>query len=115
MNVSEAVDIDKRIDYIMHAASNTHPLQYAQDPISTINTNVFGTYHLLSLAHKNNSEFLLFSSVEIYGKNDTNIEMFSEKDMGYLDCATLRAGYLESKRLAEAMCFAFAEQLDLKL
>lgn len=114
MDVSEAAEIDKKIDYILHAASNTHPLQYAQEPISTISTNVFGTYHLLSLAHKNHAEFLLFSSVEIYGENDTNIEMFNEKDMGYLDCATLRAGYPESKRLAESMCFAFAKQLDVE-
>ena len=114
MNVSEAVNIDEKIDYILHAASNTHPLQYAQDPIGTITTNVFGTYHLLSLAYKNNSEFLLFSSVEIYGENNMGIEMFDEKDMGYLDCATLRAGYPESKRLAESMCYAFARQLGIK-
>lgn len=114
MDVSEAVDMYEKTDYILHAASNTHPLQYAQEPIETIATNIFGTYHLLSLAYKNNSEFLLFSSVEIYGENDTEIEMFSEKDMGYLDCATLRAGYPESKRLAESMCFAFAKQLNIK-
>ncbi len=114
MDVSKVVEIDTKIDYILHAASNTHPLQYAQEPISTISTNVFGTYHLLSLAHKNHSEFLLFSSVEIYGENDTNIEMLNEKDMGYLDCATLRAGYPESKRLSESMCFAFAKQLDVE-
>lgn len=114
MDVSEAVAINKKIDYILHAASNTHPLQYAQEPIGTITTNVFGTYHLLSLAYKNNSEFLLFSSVEIYGENNTDIEMFNERDMGYLDCATLRAGYPESKRIAESMCFAFAKQLDIK-
>ena len=113
-DVSETVDIDEKIDYILHAASNTHPLQYAQEPIETITTNIFGTYHLLSLAYKNNSEFLLFSSVEVYGENNTGIEMFSEKDMGYLNCATLRAGYPESKRLSESMCFAFAKQLDVK-
>lgn len=114
MDVSKSVAINKKIDYILHAASNTHPLQYAQEPIGTITTNVFGTYHLLSLAYKNNSEFLLFSSVEIYGENNTDIEMFNERDMGYLDCATLRAGYPESKRLAESMCFAFAKELDIK-
>lgn len=113
MDVSKMVEIDKKIDYILHAASNTHPIQYAQEPIGTISTNVFGTYHLLFLAYKNHAEFLLFSSVEIYGENDTGNERLCEKDMGYLDCATLRAGYPESKRLAEAMCFAFAKQLGV--
>lgn len=39
------------IDYILHAASNTHPRAYAADPIGTITANVQGTYHLLNMPH----------------------------------------------------------------
>lgn len=100
-------------DYILHAASNTHPKQYAEDPVGTITANVFGTYYLLKLAAEYNAEMLLFSSVEIYGENNTGEEAFREQNMGYIDCADMRAGYPESKRLAESMCFSFAQQYDV--
>ena len=57
-------------DYIIHAASNTHPRQYATDPIGTIATNVWGTKNLLDymVEHKC-GRFVFLSSVEIYGEN----------------------------------------------
>ena len=30
------------IDYVLHMASNTHPMQYSTDPIGTITTNIIG-------------------------------------------------------------------------
>lgn len=97
------------MDYILHAASNTHPRAYAQDPIGTITANVQGTYNLLEYAAAHRCKrFLFFSSVEIYGENRGDAELFDESYMGYIDCNTLRAGYPESKRLGEALCNAFA-------
>ena len=82
------------VDYIIHAASNTHPVQYADDSIGTITSNVIGTKNLLD-----------------YGVD--NVEYFDESYLGYLDCNTLRAGYPESKRLGEALCNAYARTYDL--
>ncbi len=111
-DICNTFDYASRIDYIIHLASNTHPQQYAENPVETITTNIFGTYNLLNLA-KNNSgcRFLSVSSVEIYGenKNPNKIE-FSENDMGYLNCNTARAGYCESKRTAESLCQSFHSQ-----
>ena len=39
-----------QVDYVIHAASNTHPVQYAGDPIGTIASNVTGTKNLLDYA-----------------------------------------------------------------
>lgn len=103
------------IDYIVHAASNTHPLAYVNDPIGTITTNVLGTYNLLNYAIANNAKrFMLLSSVEIYGENRGDTEYFDESYCGYIDCNTLRAGYPESKRLGEALCNAFAEMYKIE-
>lgn len=100
-----------KIDYILHAASNTHPRAYSTDPIGTITANVQGTYQLLEYASSHACErFLFFSSVEIYGENRNDVEKFDEKYMGYIDCNTMRAGYPESKRLGETLCHAFASQ-----
>ena len=99
------------VDYILHAASNTHPRVYATDPIGTITANVTGTYELLSYAAEYHCRrFLCFSSVEIYGENRKDVDKFDESYLGYIDCNTVRAGYPESKRLSESLCNAFAAQ-----
>lgn len=95
-------------DFFIHAASSTHPLQYANDPIGTITANIIGTKNVLDLALKKQGCRIVFlSSVEVYGENRGDIEAFDEAYMGYLDCNTLRAGYPESKRAGEALCQAY--------
>ncbi|MEY8323708.1 NAD-dependent epimerase/dehydratase family protein [Lachnospiraceae bacterium 54-11] len=101
-------------DYIIHAASNTHPLQYAQDSVGTITSNVIGTKNLLDYAvYHQTKRFCFVSSVEIYGENRGDAERFKEDYLGYIDCNTLRAGYSESKRVGEALCNAYAQAYQL--
>ena len=101
-------------DYIIHAASNTHPLQYSQDSVGTIASNVIGTKNLLDYAVTHGTEHFCFvSSVEVYGENRGDVEKFDEKYLGYIDCNTLRAGYPESKRLGETLCNAYKQTYDL--
>ncbi len=103
-------------DYIIHAASNTHPVAYATDPIGTISTNVIGTHHMLELAVRCNCKrFVFLSSVEVYGENRGDAETFSESYCGYIDCNTLRAGYPESKRVGESLCQAYKKQHGLDI
>ena len=102
------------IDYVLHLASNTHPVAYANDPVSTIVMNVSAAKELLDLAvAKRTTRFVYASSVEIYGQNRGDVEKFSEDYCGYIDCNTLRAGYPESKRCGEALCQAYKEQKGL--
>ena len=106
--------IDGPVDYIIHLASNTHPVAYATDPVSTIVINVCAAKSLLDLAvAKKTTRFVYASSVEIYGQNRGDIEKFPEDYCGYIDCNTLRAGYPESKRCGEALCQAYIKQYDL--
>ena len=114
-DISKPIEIEDKIDFVIHASSNTHPLQYSQNPIETITTNVFGTWNLLSLVIKNtNCRFLFLSSVEIYGA-DLQIlkDGFSETDCGYIDCNNPRSCYNESKRLSETLCAAFNSELNI--
>lgn len=105
-----------KIDYILHLASNTHPLAYSQYPIETITTNIIGTYNLLKTASKMNCRRTIFAStVEIYGANRGDVELFDEHYCGYIDCNTMRAGYPESKRAGEALCQAFIQQEGLDI
>ena len=102
------------VDYVIHLASNTHPLQYSLDPIGTITTNVFGTYNTLEFAKKHHAgRYAFASSNEIYGENRGDKELFDETYCGYIDSNTLRAGYPESKRCSEALCQAFNKQENI--
>ncbi len=115
INSAQALNLPKT-DYLFHAASNTHPVQYATDPIGTITTNLLGTYNLLNLAVKAHTKRILFaSSVEVYGENRGDTDLFAEDYCGYINCNTLRAGYPESKRAGEALCQAFITQHGLDI
>lgn len=113
-DVNEAIPECGPVDYVIHAASNTHPLQYSEDPIGTIASNVIGTKNLLDYAASHGaSHFCFVSSVEVYGENRGDTEKFDEKYLGYIDCNTLRAGYPESKRLGETLCNAYSQTYGL--
>lgn len=106
--------VSSPVDFVLHLASNTHPVAYATDPIGTITTNVLALNNLLSLAaEKKSTRFLFASSNEIYGENRGDVELFDEKYCGYIGCNTLRAGYPESKRCGEALCQAYLKQKGL--
>lgn len=106
-------DLDA-VDYVLHLASNTHPLLYATDPIGTITTNLIGVQNLLDFAVKHHTtRFLFASSNEIYGENRGDVELFKEDYCGYIDCNSLRAAYPESKRCGEALCQAYKAQKGL--
>lgn len=106
---------EERFEYIIHGASNTHPLAYSADPVGTITGNVMGLLHLLEHARNHMPKrLMLLSSVEIYGENTGNVDAFSETDLGYIDCNTARAGYPESKRLCESMCQSYKAQYGIE-
>ncbi len=99
---------DQAFAFMIHLASNTHPVSYAREPVATITTNIIGTDHLLRYAASHpGGRFVFASSNEIYGENRGDAELFDESYCGYLDCNTLRAGYPESKRCGEALCQAY--------
>lgn len=112
-DINDEIFYDGNVDYIINCASNTHPLQYAKDPIGTIMTNIKGAANVLDFATKTKAKMVFLSSVEIYGENIYNIARFKENEMGYIDCNTLRAGYNEAKRCGEALCQAYIEQNDI--
>ena len=103
-----------RVEYVLHLASNTHPVAYATDPIGTVTTNIIGAMNMLEFAADHGARRVAFaSSNEIYGENRGDTEKFDEDYCGYINCNTMRAGYPESKRCGEALCQAYIRQKGL--
>lgn len=109
-------EIDCQADYVLHLASNTHPLAYAAQPIETISANIVGTQNVLDFAVQSHANRVLFaSSGEIYGENRGDVQFFDEHYCGYIDCNTMRACYNEGKRAGEALCQAYRHQRGLQI
>ena len=100
-----------RADYIIHAASNAHPMAFSSDPVGTMMSNIFGTKNLLEHLRTTGGGRLLFVSTgEIYGENPAVTDGFAEDSFGKIDSMNPRSCYPESKRAAETMCASYVRQ-----
>lgn len=99
-----------KADYILHAASNAHPLAFSGDPVGTMQANILGTMNLLEHIRRAGGRFILFSTGEIYGERPELTEGFNETTFGSVNPMAARACYPESKRAAETLCAAYAQQ-----
>ena len=98
-------------DFIVHAASNTHPAAFSADPVGTMLGNLTGTHALLErLRVRGRGRLLFVSTGEIYGENPAVTEGFSETDFGRIDPMNPRSCYPESKRASETLCACYVRQ-----
>lgn len=107
-DVRVPVKIDKKVDYIIHAAGLASPFYYKKYPLETIESAFLGAKNLLELARVNNVDsFLFFSSSEIYGDPEPISVPTPETYAGHVSSVGPRACYDESKRLAETLCMTY--------
>lgn len=101
------------VDYVIHAASNATPSEFATHPIDTILANVLGLHNLLSAAVKSGVERVLYvSSSEVYGSKKTN-NPYLETDYGSIDVLNTRAAYPLSKKVGESLCISYGVEHNL--
>lgn len=110
-DVTKPLDIEGKVDYIIHAAGLASPVYYQKYPLETIESAIYGVRNLLEIAKKKKSKsFLYFSSSEIYGDPDPNFIPTPETYRGNVSAIGPRACYDESKRLGETICMVFYEK-----
>jgi len=110
-DISDKININDNIDFIIHAASNAYPKAFSIDPVGTIVANVNGVKNLYDFGIKHNlKKFLYVSSGEVYGQGSNEIDSFNEDYCGYVNNTNVRSCYPNAKRASETLCIAYKEQ-----
>ena len=104
-NVSEFINLEGELDYIMHFASPASPIDYLELPIQTLKVGALGTHNVLGLAKAKRATFLLASTSEVYG--DPLVHPQPEEYWGNVNPIGPRGVYDEAKRFAEAITMAY--------
>lgn len=112
-DVCDNIEINEKIDYIIHMASSANPKTIIENPVGIVRANVLGTLNVLELARKNNAKVIFASTREVYGDMPNKNTSIKEEDMGILDNMLLRSCYPESKRMAENLFVTYAYQYNV--
>jgi dTDP-glucose 4,6-dehydratase len=114
-DVTQYIDVDGRVDAVLHWASPASPIDYLELPIQTLKVGSLGTHNALGLAKAKGARFVLASTSEIYG--DPLEHPQKETYWGHVNPIGPRGVYDEAKRFAEAITLAYhrAHGVDTKI
>jgi UDP-glucose 4-epimerase len=101
----EGLDPGVRFDRIIHLAAAVGVRLVVDDPIRTIETNIYQTSAVLRLALRNLTPLLLASTSEVYGKG-VKSPFSEEDDMTYGPTSRSRWSYACSKAIDEYLALA---------
>ncbi len=104
-DVTQYIDVDGPVDYVLHWASPASPIDYLELPIQTLKVGSLGTHNALGLAKAKGATFVLASTSEIYG--DPLEHPQKETYWGNVNPIGPRGVYDEAKRFAEAITLAY--------
>ena len=104
-DVTQYLDVEGPVHYVLHWASPASPIDYLELPIQTLKVGSLGTHNALGLAKKKGATFLLASTSEIYG--DPLEHPQKETYWGHVNPIGPRGVYDEAKRFAEAITLAY--------
>jgi dTDP-glucose 4,6-dehydratase len=104
-DVTQYIDVDGPVEYVLHWASPASPIDYLELPIQTLKVGSLGTHNALGLAKNKGATFVLASTSEIYG--DPLEHPQKETYWGHVNPIGPRGVYDEAKRFAEAITLAY--------
>lgn len=107
-------DVVRNVDRIYHLAAAVGVKLVADDPVRTIETNIYPTELLLRLAVQGKQKFFLASTSEVYGKNAK--EVWTEEDDLHLGPTSRpRWAYGCSKAIDEFLALAYHRKYGLEV
>ena len=104
-DVTNYINVDGPVDYVLHWASPASPIDYLELPIPTLKVGALGTHNALGLAKAKGAAFVIASTSEVYG--DPLEHPQKETYWGNVNPVGPRGVYDEAKRFAEAMTMAY--------
>jgi dTDP-glucose 4,6-dehydratase len=109
-DVSEQINVQEKLDAILHFASpaspnSASPFGYPNLPVETLKAGSLGTFNTLDLARINQSRYLFASTSEVYGDPDEHPQ--TENYWGHVNPVGPRSMYDEAKRFSEALIMAY--------
>jgi dTDP-glucose 4,6-dehydratase len=104
-DVTQYIEVDSGLDWILHFASPASPYDYLALPIQTLKVGALGTHQALGVAKAKRARFLLASTSEVYG--DPLVHPQHEEYWGNVNPVGPRGVYDEAKRFAEALTMAY--------
>jgi len=104
-DVTQYIDVEGPVHYVLHWASPASPIDYLELPIQTLKVGSLGTHNALGLAKKKGATFVQASTSEIYG--DPLEHPQKETYWGNVNPIGPRGVYDEAKRFAEAITLAY--------
>ncbi|MCA9027179.1 MAG: GDP-mannose 4,6-dehydratase [Planctomycetaceae bacterium] len=101
-------------DVIYHLAAAVGVKLVAEDPVRTIETNIYPTDSLLRLAIQGGQRFYLASTSEVYGKNAKS-DWCEEDDLQFGPTSRPRWAYGCSKAIDEFLALAYHQKYNLPI
>lgn len=111
-DIREPLNLDEKIDYVIHCAGVASPYYYRRFPVETIEVATLGTKNTLEIGRQHGARILYFSSSEIYGDPIAAAIPTREDYKGNVSCLGPRACYDESKRMGETMCYIYSQYFE---
>jgi len=114
-DVTNYIDVEGDVDFVLHWASPASPIDYLELPIPTLKVGALGTHKALGLAKAKGATFLIASTSEVYG--DPLEHPQKETYWGNVNPIGPRGVYDEAKRFAEAITVAYRRyhKVDTKI
>ena len=112
MNDSLTAELVDRADIVFHLAAAVGVKLIVEQPVRTIETNVHGTEIVLTHASKKDKRVVIFSTSEVYGKNEA-VPFREDADLVMGPTMKHRWAYACSKALDEFLALAYWKERKL--
>jgi UDP-glucuronate decarboxylase len=109
------IKLKKKYDLIICLAGIASPALYKKFPMETLDVSYLGVKKLLNKSKKDKSQFIFFSSSEIYGNPDKKNIPTKENFYGFVNSFGPRACYDEGKRIGETLCYIYKTYFNVNI
>ena len=105
----------KKYDIVIFLAGIASPTIYKKYPIESLEVSYLGAKKFLEKSNKDKSEFIFFSSSEIYGNPNISNIPTKETYYGNVNSFGPRSCYDEGKRVGETLCYIYKNYFKTKV